>query len=349
MIKHYLYSRKRQFAQGGRSFPSPSQGNHGSWGVSVNKDKGRGPQVRTEAQGNIYTSPNGNWRVDGQGHHEFGKGRKPDYGVGVQVQGRFRRETDGAIEEDVAEADEVEEGEGLRARRQTNGSRGQYSVNFDHQNGRGPHVRTDASYNAYTSPNGNWKVNTNGYHEAGKGMKPMYGGGVSVSNDPRGQIGVNVNRQPGGGAHVRTDANYNIHTSRNGNWHVDANGYHEAGRGMKPNYGGQVSVTGRFRRDVNGEVEEDGERVRRSASPNDPRGQIGVTVNRQPGGGAHVRTDGSYNVYRSPNRNWEVNANGFHEAGRGMKPNYGAGVSVIGRFRRNTPDGSENVPVEEVE
>jgi len=33
-------------------------------------------------------------KVDGHGHHEFGKGRKPDYGGGVKVHGRWRRETD---------------------------------------------------------------------------------------------------------------------------------------------------------------------------------------------------------------------------------------------------------------
>lgn len=80
----------------------------GSVGVSVNKDQGRGPQVRTDAQGNIYTSDNGNWRVDGNAYHEAGRGRKPDFGGGISITGRFRREVkDEQIEEDL-EASERE-------------------------------------------------------------------------------------------------------------------------------------------------------------------------------------------------------------------------------------------------
>jgi len=78
----------------------------------VNKDKGRGPQVRTEGTGNIYSSRDGNWRVDGHGHHEAGKGRKPDYGAGVSVTGRWRRDTED--NEEIGEDIVVEEFEGTR-------------------------------------------------------------------------------------------------------------------------------------------------------------------------------------------------------------------------------------------
>lgn len=86
-------------------FPQPQPGDRGSIGVTVNKDQGRGPQIRTEAQGRIYTSQNGNWRVDGNGYHEAGRGRKPDYGVGVKVEGRFRRE----VEDERSADEQIEE------------------------------------------------------------------------------------------------------------------------------------------------------------------------------------------------------------------------------------------------
>lgn len=94
-----------------QSWPKPQQpnqpGDRGSVGVTINADKGRGPQIRTDAQGNIYKSRDGNWRVDGTGYHEAGRGRKPDYGVGVKVEGRFRRDV---LDEEVqVQEEEVDE------------------------------------------------------------------------------------------------------------------------------------------------------------------------------------------------------------------------------------------------
>lgn len=69
-----------------------SPADRGTWDVGVTKGKGGKAQVYGEGKGNIYTSKNGKWRVDAGGRWDAGRGRKPGYGGGISVSGRWRRE-----------------------------------------------------------------------------------------------------------------------------------------------------------------------------------------------------------------------------------------------------------------
>uniref|UniRef100_A0A1V1G1J1 Putative prolixicin antimicrobial protein 1 n=1 Tax=Reticulitermes speratus TaxID=60591 RepID=A0A1V1G1J1_9NEOP len=72
---------------------APNPQGRGNVGVDVHRERGVGTVVRGTAEGNIYRSPNGNTRLDAQGHWSRvydgpARGQR-DYGAGIRFSHRW--------------------------------------------------------------------------------------------------------------------------------------------------------------------------------------------------------------------------------------------------------------------
>jgi len=81
---------RRSFAP---NAPVPTPRKKGNVGVDIHRERGVGTVVRGQVEGNIYSSPNGNTRVDAHGHWSRvydgpARGQR-DYGGGISISHRW--------------------------------------------------------------------------------------------------------------------------------------------------------------------------------------------------------------------------------------------------------------------
>lgn len=104
-------------------------------------------------------------------------------------------------------------------------------------------------------------MDAGGRWDAGKGRKPDYGGHVNVGGrwrrsaepgepEKRGSVSATVEKNRGQKPTYNVEAQTRLWQTRDRNGRLDAYGNYNWGGNQRPNYGGGIRYTHRFRRDA---------------------------------------------------------------------------------------------------